>query len=127
LAVPERRETRASFVFLQRSLFNSTRSRQDPIGLNISLYNEMDAYVRETFRNEIAISEEVAALATYFHGYLLEQTMQVFDISPLECSTLQALSTINPDAREAITRCILLTPKVLILKEQFYSQEGILL
>ena len=123
LAVPERRETRASFYF-DRSPFNNSRSRQDPIGLSITLLNQMDAYVRETFRNEIAISEEVAARATYFHGYLLEQTLQVFDISPLECSTPQPFSTINLDARETITRCILLTPKVLILKDQFYSQEG---
>jgi hypothetical protein len=92
----------------------------------MALYNEMDAHVRETFRNEIVISEEAAARATYFHGYLLEQTLQVFDISPLECTSLQTFSTITSDARETITRCILLTPKVLILKEQFYSQEGMI-
>jgi hypothetical protein len=85
----------------------------------MALHNEMDAYVRQTFRNEIAISEEVAARATYFHGYF-------FDISPLECTALEAFSTNNLDARESILRCILLTPKVLILKEQFYSHEGMI-
>jgi hypothetical protein len=120
------RETRQHGRFFNRSYSNRIRSSQDPIGLNIGLYSEMDAYVRRTFRSEITISEDAVVRATYFHGYLLEQTLQLFDINPLECSTLEAFMTNNLDTRQSILRSILLTPKVLILKEHFYSHEGMI-
>ena len=119
-----RSRKKEKLFFNEHAFSNSSRSRQDPIGLNIGLYNEMDVHIRETFRNEITICEESVTRATYFHGYLLEQTLQVFDIRPLELSSVQAFTAINQEAREAILRRILLTPKVLILKDNFYTQEG---
>ena len=62
----------------------------------------MDVHVRRTFRNEITISENAAVRATYFHSYLLEQTCEVFDIGPLECTTLETFSKNNLDARKSI-------------------------
>ena len=102
----------------------SDRSERDSFGLSLALYNEMEKAVRTLFRHEITISEDSTARAIYFHGYLLEQTLQVFDISSLESSGSLPFSKDKKEHIPAIARLILLMPKVFIMKESFFTLEG---
>ena len=113
------------FLFLSNHLFNvSVRTTQDQFGLNMGLYEEISSVVSRLYKKEVTIGTESVERAVYFHGYLLEQTLQVFDISELSTIKEKKLSNSIQDSRTTIFRKILLFSTIVITKEDFYSIQG---
>ncbi|CAF1008768.1 unnamed protein product [Rotaria sordida] len=96
---------------------NIIRAPDDMIGLNLRLYNEIDMVIRRLFEPQITITKASTSRAIYFHGYLLEQTLKVFDISSLET----VIPNMNPTIGKELCRQILMLPQIIITKENLYS------
>lgn len=109
---------------LSSDFYGRNRTKQDLFGLNIHLFNELERIVKQLYKREIFIEVESIKRAVYFHGYLLEQTLQVFDISELSSVRERKLTNAIQESRQTILRRILLFSKVLIMKESFYSTQG---
>jgi len=95
------------------------------IGLSYRLYNDIVNTIRMLFSSEITITIASINRAIYFHGYLLEQTLQIFDISSLIADVSNVYSTDEKELEHTLCRQILLLPKILITKENLYSLNGI--
>lgn len=90
----------------------------------MQLYKDINKEVRRLFDSKITISEISTTRAIYFHGFLLEQTLMLFDINPLE-KIQENMNTLTEKEMEiAICREILLLPTIIIAKENFYSSSG---
>lgn len=97
------------------------------IGLNYRLLNEINNTIRRLFQPEIIISTESVKRAIYFHGYLLEQTLQVFDISTLQTEIIVSNPINSNELQDFLCRQILLLPKIIITKESLYSINGMII
>jgi transcriptional antiterminator len=94
------------------------------IGLNFRLYNDIENTIRRLFQPDITITKTSVTRAIYFHGYLLEQTLQIFDISSLVTDLPNPNPTIKKELQDILCRQLLLLPKIIISKENLYSLSG---
>jgi hypothetical protein len=94
------------------------------IGLNFRLYNDIDNTIRRLFSPNITITKTSVTRAIYFHGYLLEQTLQIFDISSLVTDLPNPNPTMRKELQDILCRQLLLLPKIIITKENLYSLSG---
>ena len=94
------------------------------IGLNLRLFNEMQQTIRRLYQCQIIITKESISRAIYFHGYLLEQTLKVFDISPLETIISNTNQTVGKKIQPILCRQIFMLSKIIITKESLYSFNG---
>ena len=67
---------------------------------------------------------ESAYQGIYFHGYLLEQTLKLFDITPLDNAARNINIHVGKDLEKMLCRQILLLPSIIITKENLYSSSG---
>ena len=89
------------------------------------LYNDVDNVVRRLFPSQITIDRQSTERAIYFYGYLLEQTLRVFDVTPLEL-TPPRLKDMTPIViKQSLMKQILMMAKIVITKENLYSNNGI--
>jgi hypothetical protein len=95
------------------------------IGLNLRLYNETDHIIRRLFEPQIIISTTSVSRAIYFHGYLLEQTLKIFDITSFETVMPLINPTTGKELQEILCRQILMLSNIIITKENLYSFNGI--
>ena len=118
---------KSSYIFfiILILLLDRTRASDDMIGLNIRLFNEIDVVVRRLFQHQITITKTSISRAIYFHGYLLEQTLKIFDISQLEIVLPNVNQTTGKELQEILSRQILMLSKIIITKENLYSLNGI--
>ncbi|CAF3895281.1 unnamed protein product, partial [Rotaria sp. Silwood1] len=100
---------------------NIEHTIDDTFGLNTRLYNEIDQIVRQRFESQIIITTTSTSRAIYFHGYLLEQTLKLFDISPLEPTRLKMNMMGINNLQTVVCRQILMLPKIIITKENLFS------
>jgi hypothetical protein len=84
----------------------------------------MDNIIRQLFRSQITISRISTSRAIYFHGYLLEQTLQIFDVNKLETVPSHLNSLNCGELKESLIRQIILIPKIIITKADLYSIYG---
>ena len=105
-------------------LLNSARAPDDTIGLNIRLYNEIDIVVRRLFSSQITISKASTNRAIYFHGYLLEQTLKIFDVTSMELLIPKQNHITAAEIKQLLMRQILMLPRIIITKENLYSMNG---
>ncbi len=94
------------------------------LGLNLRLFHEMAQIIQSLFQPQITITKTSVSRAVYFHGYLLEQTLKIFDISSLENQEPLLHDMIATDVQVITTREILLLRQVLITKEDLYATNG---
>ncbi|CAM4851960.1 unnamed protein product, partial [Rotaria magnacalcarata] len=99
---------------------NIKRCSGDMLGLNIRLLNEVSQIVRTRFENQITITTASTSRAIYFHGYLLEQILKIFDITPLDNIPQNININSGIDLKTALCRQILLLPMIIITKENLY-------
>jgi hypothetical protein len=92
--------------------------------LNFRLFNDITNKIRLLYQPEIIITKTSVNRAIYFHGYLLEQTLQIFDISPLITHLPNTNIIIGKELQDILCRQILLLPKIIITKENLYSLNG---
>lgn len=85
---------------------------------------EIQQTIQSSFQTQIQISKEAVSRAIYFHGYLFEQTTQIFDISRFETFRTIIKQKIGVNLQTALSRQILLLPKIIILKDDLYSSNG---
>ena len=102
-----------------------THAKDDILGLNLRLFVQMQQTVQSLFQMQIEITNTNVSRAIYFHGYLLEQTMKIFDITPLQTSGSVLNQQIGTDLQRILIRQILLLPKIIITKEDLYASNGI--
>ncbi|CAF4517263.1 unnamed protein product [Rotaria sp. Silwood2] len=100
---------------------NLKRTNDDKFGLNIRLYREVTDRIQQMFGSQIIITEASTTRAIYFHGYLLEQTLKLFDTNPLEKIRKNNITWMEKNMDITICREILKLPVVIITKENFYS------
>ncbi|CAF1066449.1 unnamed protein product [Adineta ricciae] len=98
------------------------RERNDAIGLNIRLFNEIDSVIRRLYGPQITITESSVDRAIYFHGYLLEQTLKLFDITTLESIGPKSFRLSSFELKQSLMREILMLPQIIITKEDLYEQ-----
>lgn len=96
----------------------------DTIGLNFRLYNELANNIQRLFQPRITITKASIERAMYFHGYLLEQTLQIFDITSLATTVPILNPIIGKELIDILCRDILLIPKIIITKQNLYSLNG---
>lgn len=101
-----------------------THAKDDMIGLNLRLFVQLQQTAQSLFQMEIEITNTNVCRAIYFHGYLLEQTMKIFDITPLQTSESIFNQSIGTDFQKTLIRQILLLPKIIITKEDLYASNG---
>ncbi|CAF4885773.1 unnamed protein product, partial [Rotaria sp. Silwood1] len=92
---------------------NIEHTIDDMFGLNTRLYNEIDQIVRQLFESQITITTTLISRAIYFHAYLLEQTLKLFDITPLETTRLKMNMTGINNLQTVACRQILMSPKII--------------
>ncbi|CAF1493180.1 unnamed protein product, partial [Rotaria sp. Silwood1] len=92
---------------------NIEHTIDDMFGLNTRLYNEIDQIVRQLFESQITITTTSTSRAIYFHAYLLEQTLKLFDITPLETTRLKMNMTGINNLQTVACRQILMSPKII--------------
>ncbi|CAF2086561.1 unnamed protein product, partial [Rotaria magnacalcarata] len=119
----QRREDQDASRFLgeqEQNMGVGKRCSGDMLGLNIRLLNEISQIVRTRFENQITITTSSTSRAIYFHGYLLEQILKIFDITPLDNIPQNININSGIDLKTALCRQILLLPMIIITKENLY-------
>lgn len=89
------------------------------------MHNEVDETVRRLFSSRIIINKESTKRAIYFHGYLLEQTLRIFDVSAIESAVPRMKDMTPAEIKRSLVKQILMMPKIIITKENLYSNNGI--
>ena len=88
------------------------------------LFNEIGNAVRRLHDSQIVITKTSASRAIYFHGFLLEQTLQLFDINPLEKIQRNTSIIAEKDMEMIVCRQLLCLPMIIITKESLYLSSG---
>ena len=110
----------SKFLVLKNIILCSERSSDDTLGLNIRLFNEINQIIHTRFETQITITKESTCLATYIHGYLLEQTLKLFDITSFDNVRQSINRGVGKDLELVLCRQILMLTKIIIKKEDLY-------
>ncbi|CAF1517655.1 unnamed protein product, partial [Rotaria sordida] len=92
----------------------------DMIGLNVRLLYDIRLTVERLFQSQITITKELVSRAIYFHEYLLERTLKIFDISSFETVVSNINQSVGKELQKMIRRNILMLSKIIITKESLY-------
>ena len=110
----------SKFLVLKNIILRSEHSSDDTLGLNIRLFNEISQVIHTRFETQITITKESICRAIYFHGYLLEQTLKLFDITSFDNARQNINRRVGKDLELVLCRQILMFTKIIITKEDLY-------
>ena len=105
-------------------LFFRSREQNDGLGLNIRLFNQIESVIRSSYGPQITINESSVDRAIYFHGFLLEQTLKLFEVTTLETNPAKSNRLSAFELKQSLIRDILMLPQIIITKEDLYEPNG---